>query len=74
MASRRTFLQSTLLAAGASLLPKARADAVSNGAKVVSTWAAATSGNRSRVFLSRSVSAVTVNRPEAMVRRSRRGR
>ena len=38
MASRRTFLQTTLMAAGAAMLPKARADAAAAGAKVVSTW------------------------------------
>lgn len=38
MASRRTFLQTTLMAAGAAMLPRARADAAAAGAKVVSTW------------------------------------
>lgn len=38
MASRRTFLQTTLMAAGAAMLPKARAGAASTSAKVVSTW------------------------------------
>ena len=37
MASRRTFLQTTLMAAGAAMLPKARADAAAAGARVVST-------------------------------------
>jgi N4-(beta-N-acetylglucosaminyl)-L-asparaginase len=38
MPSRRTFLQSSLLAAGAAALPKAMAKTAPSGAKVVSTW------------------------------------
>ncbi|TAA08000.1 N(4)-(beta-N-acetylglucosaminyl)-L-asparaginase [Pseudoxanthomonas winnipegensis] len=38
MSTRRTFLQSSLLVAGAAALPRGLAQTGSNGAKVVSTW------------------------------------
>ncbi|HPM57295.1 MAG TPA: N(4)-(beta-N-acetylglucosaminyl)-L-asparaginase [Thermomonas sp.] len=46
MSSRRRFLQSSLMAAGAALLPAARALPASNGAKVVSTWDFGVPANR----------------------------
>lgn len=46
MPSRRRFLQSTLIAAGAAALPKAHAAPAPAGAKVVSTWDFGVPANR----------------------------
>ena len=46
MSSRRRFLQSSLMAAGAAMLPAARALPASPGAKVVSTWDFGVPANR----------------------------
>jgi len=46
MPSRRRFLQSSLILAGAAALPNARADAASAGARVVSTWDFGVPANR----------------------------
>ena len=46
MSSRRRFLQSSLMAAGAAMLPTARASSEATGAKVVSTWDFGVPANR----------------------------
>ena len=46
MTSRRRFLRSSLMAAGAAMLPAARASSTPTGAKVVSTWDFGVPANR----------------------------
>lgn len=46
MSSRRRFLQSSLLAAGAAMLPASRGGSAHIGAKVVSTWDFGVPANR----------------------------
>lgn len=46
MTDRRRFLQASLLAAGAVAVPRVRAAATSNGARVVSTWDFGVGANR----------------------------
>ena len=46
MSTRRAFLQSSLIAAGAAMLPRAHADAGAGAARVVSTWDFGVPANR----------------------------